>query len=128
MNEIIRTSKPGGTLLFNEVYSHSVFKRIRYSRFIDKWLYPKMASFVYKVKDPYITEDEDRLTEVEVKQISGRLGQIESQCYFNAFVTRVIPEKFVWVSKLDRGLLSIWTPVSQLLGSRVLMSGVIEKG
>lgn len=128
MNEIIRTSKPNGILLFNEVYSHSIFKRIRYSKIIDKWLYPKMVSFVYKGKDPYITDDEDRLTEVEVSQISSRLRTIETRSYFNAFVTRVFPEKYTWMSKVDRMLLNIWTPMAQLLGSRVLMGGVIAKG
>ncbi len=106
MNEIIRTSKPGDTLLFNEAYSHSVFEHIRHSRFIDKWLYLKMVSFVYKGKGPYIAEGEDRLTEVEVKQILGRLGNIDAQRYFNAFIARAIAEKFVWMCKLDRDLLS----------------------
>lgn len=127
MNEIIRVSKPNGVLLFNEVYSHSILKRVRYSRFIDKWLYPKMVSFIYKGKDPYITEDEDRLTEIEVNQISSRLSSIETRSYFNAFVTRIVPEKYTWMSKIDRLLLRVSNPVAQLLGSRVLMGGVIAK-
>lgn len=79
-------------------------------------------------KDPYITDDEDRLTEVAVSQISSRLRTIETRSYFNAFVTRIFPEKYTWMSKVDRMLLNIWTPMAQLPGSRMLMGGVIAKG
>ncbi len=127
MAEVKRVSKPDGMLFFNEVYSHSIFKKIRYSRFIDKWLYPKMVSFVYRTDEPYITEDEDRLTEVEVKQIAEQLGSIKKRSYFNVFVTRLLPDQYVLVSMIDQLILRILKPVAPLLGSRVIMAGVISK-
>lgn len=127
ISEVIRVSKPDGILFFNEVYSHSIFKKIRYSYIVDKIIYPRMVSFIYKTDDPYITEDEDRLTEIEVNQISERLGSIEKRTYFNVLVTRVLPEKFVLISMIDQLVLQLLKPIGSLLGSRVIMAGVISK-
>ncbi len=125
-DEILRVSKPGGILCFNEVYSHSILRRIRNSKFIDKWLYPKMISLVYGHDKPYITEDEERLTEKEVEQLVSLMSRIEEKKYFNAFVTRVIPDNFPIISKLDQVVLRILSPLASLLGSRVLIGGVIK--
>lgn len=86
-----------------------------------------MVSFVYRTDEPYITEDEDRLTEVEVKQIAEQLGSIKKRSYFNVFVTRLLPDQYVLVSMIDQLILRILKPVAPLLGSRVIMAGVISK-
>lgn len=127
MNEILRVSKNGAIFCFNEVYSHSIPDRIRYSSFIDKWLYPKMIDFVYDNKRPYITEDERKLTEKDVDLILSSMLRPGIKKYFNFFVTRIIPEKYSILSKLDRLLLIILFPISFLIGSRVLVGGALNK-
>lgn len=125
-NEIMRVSKPGGILCFNEIYSHSLLHRIRYSKFIDQWLYPKMISFVHGSDKPYITEDEERLTEKEVNLLLSKMGSIEEKQYFNAVITRLIPDRFPLLSKIDHKILGLLSPIAHTLGSRVLIGGVIK--
>jgi len=125
LNEIRRVTKKNGLFLANEVYSHSFTHKIRYSNFIDKWLYPKLVNFIYGGKKPYITEDEEKLTEVEVKLVKEVLSEVEVLSYFNVIVTRLIPDRFVPASKLDRLFLKIFSPIAPMLGSRVLIGGVL---
>lgn len=124
--EIERVSKDGGILCFNEIYSHSLLHRIRYSKFIDQWLYPKMISFVHGSDKPYITEDEERLTEKEVNILVSKMADIEEKQYFNVFITRVIPDRFPLLSKIDRIILRVLSPVAHMLGSRVLIGGIVK--
>lgn len=126
-SEILRVSRSGAFICINEVYSHSVTHKIRYSDFVDKWLYPKMAEFIYRGRNPYITEDEEKLTEKEVNVLTESMGEVEIKKYFNAIVTRIIPEKFVVLSQADRMFLKIISPIAHLFGSRVLIGGVISK-
>lgn len=126
LKEIIRVTKKRGVFLANEVYSHSFTDKIRYSNFVDKWLYPKMVRFIYGDKKPYITEDEEKLTEAEVKLLKEAISDLEVHSYFNVFVTRIIPDRFVWASKMDRILLKVLMPLSPILGSRVLIGGVLS--
>lgn len=126
LNEIRRVSKKNGLFLANEVYSHSFTHNIRYSNFVDKWLYPKMVNFIYGGKKPYITEDEEKLTEKEVKLVKEVLAEVEVHSYFNVIVTRIIPDRFVPASKLDRLFLKIFSPIAPMLGSRVLIGGVLS--
>ena len=124
--EVIRVAKPGGILCFNEIYSHSLLHRIRYSKFIDQWLYPKMISFVHGSDKPYITEDEERLTEKEVNLLISKMQSVEERKYFNAFVTRIVPDRFPILGKIDQILLRALSPLAHMLGSRVLVGGVIK--
>jgi len=126
LSEIKRVSKKGAILCFNEVYSHSVTDRIRYSSFVDKWLYPKMTSFIYRGRKPYITEYEEKLSEVDVKVILEQMCEVETKLYFNCVVTRLVPDKFVFLSKLDQVFLRLVKPIAYLLGSRVLVGGTIS--
>ncbi len=127
ISEIIRVSKPGAIFCFNEVYSHSVTDRIRHSSFVENWLYPKMVRFVYKNKKPYITEDERKLTELDVKAFINTMEKPEVKKYFNFIVTRIIPDKYLFLRKLDRILLMILSPISSILGGRVLVAGELKK-
>ena len=127
ISEIRRVSKPGAIFCFNEVYSHSITDKIRNSDFVDKWLYPKMVGFVYEGKKPYITEDERKLTEKDINQLLSSMLEPEIKKYFNFIVTRIIPDKFLALRKLDRILLIILSPISYILGGRVLVGGVLKK-
>lgn len=77
MQEIERVSKDGALFVFNEIYSHSVTEKIRRSKFVEKFLYPKMQGFIYKGQDPYITEDEKKLNEIDVKNILAIMTCVE---------------------------------------------------
>ena len=125
--EVLRVSKPGGALCFNEVYSHSLLIKIRYSKFIDQWFYPKLQSFIYGGKKPYITDDEERLTEVEVRELLKHVEVIETKQYFNAFVSRLVPDKFPIISKIDFLFLKLLSPIAYIFGSRVLVGGTLKK-
>jgi ubiquinone/menaquinone biosynthesis C-methylase UbiE len=127
ISEIYRVSKPKAIFFFNEVYSHSFTDKIRYSNFVNKWLYPKMTNFVYKGQKPYITEDERKLTENDVNQFLSLMQHIEIKKYYNFIVTRIFPETYIIFSKIDRILLILLSPVAHLLASRVLVGGVINK-
>lgn len=127
MSEIRRVSKPGALLVVNEIYSHSLTNRIRYSSFVDKILYPKMQRFIYGSGKPYITEDERKLTEHDIKTITKSLQDIKFTKYFNLFVTRIIPGHYEFLSKIDRLLLVILSPFGYLLAGRMVFSGSILK-
>jgi hypothetical protein len=47
--------------------------------------------------------------------------------YFNFFVTRIIPDKYLFLRKLDRVLLIVFSPISFILGGRVLVAGELKK-
>ncbi|MEM7257877.1 MAG: hypothetical protein AAF404_10860 [Pseudomonadota bacterium] len=112
------------SVLMRFIVTHSCIK-IRYSKFIDQWLYPKMKGFIYGDRT-YITDDEERLTERDVKQLLGMLGKVETRKYFNAFVTRVVPDRFTTLSQLDQLLLR-WLPfAATLLGSRLLIAARVK--
>ncbi len=125
LSEISRVAKKDGIFIANEIYSHSVTERIRYSRVVDKWLYKKMVSFVYGEKT-YITEDEEKLSEKEVSLVKDMLDDIELHSYFNMLVHRILPDRYPFASKVDRALLKLLSPIAPFLGSRVLIAGKIS--
>lgn len=127
MNEIVRVSKKGAIFCFNEVYSHSITDRIRNSKFIDRWLYPKMTSYVYEGEKPYITEDERKLTEKDINQILASMMKPDSKKYFNFIVTRLVPKKYLLFKKIDRALLILFSPISYLLGGRIMVGGKLKQ-
>lgn len=127
ISEIIRVSKPGGIFCFNEVYSHSITHRIRHSNIVENWLYPKMVNFVYKGGKPYITEDELKLTEQDVRSFISAMKPPELMKYYNFVVTRVFPDRSLALRKLDRLLLILLSPIAHVLGGRVLVAGELNK-
>ena len=127
INEIIRVSKPGAIFCFNEVYTHSILDRIRHSNFVENWLYPKMVNFVYNGEKPYITEDERKLTEKDIEALIAIMIRPEIKKYFSFIITRIIPDKYLALRKLDRALLIILSPISYILGGRVLVAGKLKK-
>ena len=127
IGEIRRVSKAGAILLINEIYSHSFTDRIRYSRPVEQWLYPAMQRFIYGPGKPYITEDERKLTEKDLFEIKKLVKVCDLDEYFNLFVTRVVPDKFEILSKIDRLLLVCLKPFGRFLAGRVLFAGRISK-
>ena len=127
MNEIVRVAKPEAIFIVNEIYSHSFTDKIRHSSLVEKALYPKMRRLIYGPTKPYITEDERKLSESDVKQIMIRLQPRLFTKYFNFIVTRVIPERFKALAQLDRVILRILHPIGYLLAGRVLFCARILK-
>lgn len=67
MAEIQRVLKPNGVFVADEIYSHSITDRVRGSNIVAKHIYPSMTRFVYGEVHPYITADERKLTEFDIK-------------------------------------------------------------
>jgi len=127
LNEIVRVSKNNALILVNEVYSHSVTNHIRYSRLVEKYLYPALKQFVYGGQDVYITEDERKLTEKDILQIKDRLQPLDLEKYFNFLVNRVLPDRFNYLNKIDRFLLICLMQLARFLAGRILFVGRIAK-
>ncbi|MDW5444565.1 class I SAM-dependent methyltransferase [Polaromonas sp. SM01] len=127
MSEIVRVAKPDAIFLVNEIYSHSLTDKIRHSTLVEKVLYPKMRRLIYGPAKPYITEDERKLSESDLKLIMRPLQPRLFTKYFNFLVTRVIPDRFETLAQLDRLLLRMLHPIGHLLAGRVLFSARILK-
>jgi ubiquinone/menaquinone biosynthesis C-methylase UbiE len=112
MNEICRVSKLKAHLVICEVYTHSFLDRFRNSRLVDKVIYPRLQSFIYNNEIPYITEDERKLNQVDIHLIIRCLDPLDLEKHFNLFVTRIVPDRFVTFSKIDRLLLILLRPIA----------------
>ena len=127
MREIIRVAKPQAILVVNEIYSHSITNRIRNSDWVESFFYPRMRRFIYGTNKPYITSDERKLTESDIKKIHKHLRSMELDKYFNFLVTRLFPDRFSWIARVDRMLLKCLRPFASILAGRVLFAGRIAK-
>ncbi len=127
MSEIYRVSRSGALFVANEIYSHTITDKIRHSALVEKILYPKMQRLIYGPSKPYITEDERKLTETDIKSITKLLQDIEFKQYFNFLVTRIVPDRHETLAKVDRLLLIMLKPFGHLLAGRIIFSGRIVK-
>jgi ubiquinone/menaquinone biosynthesis C-methylase UbiE len=127
LSEIRRVAKDGALFIANEIYSHSITDRVRRSRFVERWLYPAMQSFVYGPGKPYITEDERKLTERDLKEVLQVLSSVDREKHFNFVVTRVVPDRFSTLAKLDRLFLKCAKPIGRLIAGRILLVGRVGK-
>ncbi|MCI0336592.1 MAG: class I SAM-dependent methyltransferase [Acidobacteria bacterium] len=127
MGEIVRVAKPNAVLVVNEIYSHSVTDKIRRSSLVKKVLYPRMQRLIYGPGKPYITEDERKLSELDLMEIIKPLQSIQFEKHFNFLVTRVVPHRFELLCKVDRLLLRLLQPIGRLLAGRVLFSACVSK-
>lgn len=127
MSEIVRVAKPGAIFVVNEIYSHSITDRIRHSTLVEKIVYPRMQKMIYGSGKPYITEDERKLSEFDLDQIMRQLEPRLFTKHFNFLVTRVIPDRFESLAKIDRLLLRVLRPIAHLLAGRMLFSARIAK-
>jgi ubiquinone/menaquinone biosynthesis C-methylase UbiE len=121
MPELLRVANSEAVFVINEIYSHSLTNVIRRSALVDRFLYPRMTRLIYGPDKPYITEDERKLTERDIRFITRGL-QVRSTSYFNFLVTRLIPDRFDTASRVDRLLMKALHPVSRFLAGRVLIT------
>jgi ubiquinone/menaquinone biosynthesis C-methylase UbiE len=127
MAEIVRVAKPDAMFVVNEIYSHSFTDKLRHSGLVEKFIYPRMQRMIYGPGKPYITEDERKLSESDLKAIVGPLRSISFEKHFNFLVTRLIPDRFDVLNKADALLLVLLRPFGKFLAGRVLFSAQIEK-
>lgn len=127
MKEIVRVARPGAVFVVNEIYSHSITDKIRHSSLVEKVIYPRMCRLIYGPGKPYITEDERKLSEHDLRVITDHLQPHQFMKYFNFLVTRLVPDRYELLCKVDRMLLRIMKPIGPLLAGRVLFSARIEK-
>jgi ubiquinone/menaquinone biosynthesis C-methylase UbiE len=122
--ELRRVAKPECLLVWREIYVHTLLKRIRRSRFVAHFLYPRMTHWIYGSNEPYITQDERPLSEHDVDCILQELGPSEVD-YFNFLVGRLFPDRFSLLSRIDRALLRS-SRLGRWLGCRCVGHGAIH--
>ncbi len=127
MAEIERVAKPGALFVVNEIYSHSWTDKVRHSAIVERHLYPRLRRVIYGPGKPYITADERKLSELDMRAILRPLQARGFVKYFNFVVTRVVPERMVGMAKLDRLFLRLFAPLGPLLAGRVLFSARFAK-
>jgi 2-polyprenyl-3-methyl-5-hydroxy-6-metoxy-1,4-benzoquinol methylase len=126
MQEIVRVAKPNAVFIASEIYSHTIVDKIRRSVLVESLLYPRMRRFIYGDGDPYITEDERKLNEVDVAEIVGHLHLLEMD-HFYFLTNRLIPERMEWFTRADRAVLHLLKPIAPIVAGRVVLIGRIQK-
>lgn len=127
MRELERVARPGATFVVNEIYSHSITDLVRRSALVAKVLYPRMQKLIYGTVSPYITEDERKLTESDMKLITAPLEAPSMRKYFNLFVTRLVPDRNETAAKADRLILRAVSGLGAVLAGRVLFVARFRK-
>lgn len=125
MREITRVAKPGALMIVNEIYSHSITDKVRYSKPVDKWLYPLMRRFIYGSETPYITEDERKMTEKDIQVVSSHVS-VRWTRYYNFLVTRIVPDGISLFSRADRIMLALTAGLGRYLAGRIVMAANIK--
>lgn len=124
--ETQRVMKPGGTVVANELYTHSTMQKLRESRFVSHFFYGRMAPFIYGKERPYITEDERKLDEHDVAALTTILQPDATCSYFLMLSGRLFPQSWTRIAKLDRIMLALVGRAGYLLAGRVLVVGKIH--
>lgn len=127
MDEIVRVSKPGALFVMNEIYSHSITNVIRHSWIVERVLYPKMTRFIYGGADPYITADERKMSERDVANVTARMSSVRDRRFYNAIVTRLVPDRFRIINILDRIMLMCLGPLGGIMAGRMVLVGILDK-
>ena len=94
---------------------------------VEKIIYPRMQRFIYGAGNPYITENERKLNELDIQEISKPLEPLKLNKFFNFLTTRIVSDRYRTLSKIDRILLIMLRPLGHLLAGRILFSGHISK-
>jgi 2-polyprenyl-3-methyl-5-hydroxy-6-metoxy-1,4-benzoquinol methylase len=116
--EIRRVSKPEATVIFNEVYTHSLLQRIRRSWLIESCIYPLASRMIYG-NFRYVTEDERKLDQRDIALLADTF-QIAELAFFEAFVKRIVPNK-PGLARLDSAFLSISRSLGRLAAGRFVL-------
>lgn len=122
MKEVCRISKPDAVFIASEIYTHTLLEKFRRTKLVDKFLYPRMRKYIYRnpIED-YTTEDEEKLTQKDVRVLQSYLKPGGTTQYFNFLIARIVPKGSPWIAKMDRLFLKLVGPLGALLAGRVLL-------
>jgi ubiquinone/menaquinone biosynthesis C-methylase UbiE len=126
LRELRRVAAPHCTLVCLEMYTHSWLTGLRESRLISRYVYPTLVKWIYGTDKPYITADERKLNEKEVRLIAQFLSVREIH-WFYAIISRLVPDRFENIEKCDRLALKVLGPIGSIFAGRVILSGQISK-
>ena len=82
---------------------------------------------LYRGEDPYITDDERKLNEIELRMVKQMLAGAKCK-YFNVCVGRLYPPD-TWdsVAMVDRAFLRLLGPLGDLVAGRFVLACNISK-
>lgn len=129
MAEVVRVMKPGGTIIGDELYTHSQLQGLRTSAPVARIAYPLMQRFIYDGETPYITPDEHKIDEMEFALVRAAMQDARIDFYGMA-EGRLFPSRarWGWASRIDRALMrGLGERAGSRLGSRVLFTGTVCK-
>lgn len=119
-----RVLKPGGRIVGDELYTHSIVERFfRQNYLVDKILYPRMVKFIYRSKTPYITEDEHKIDENEFSIIRDILPKIDVY-YYNLFIGRILSGGKI-LEQIDRIVLKCMGKSGRVFAGRIAFEGYV---
>lgn len=124
--ELRRVARPGARMLVNEVYTHSAVDRIRHSRVVRELLYERMVGLVYGRRRPYITADERKMDERDMRLVREALD-VDFERHFDFLVNRVLPSHVTVLNVVDFLLLNASQALGRRLGGRALLAGAVRK-
>lgn len=127
VREMRRVTRNGAILLGNELYTHSFLqKKVRESWLVDKVLYKRMVRYIYGSDRPYITEDERKIDEHELKLMTDLCDETQLY-YFNTMVSRVIPDNGSVFAKADQVMTRGLGSLARFTAGRVVFEGRVAK-
>ena len=126
LGEARRVLRRGGSVVANELYTHSLSQKIRESPLVAGFLYRRMVRFIYGTDTPYITDDERKIDERELAMIEDILDAPACR-YFLLIGGRLVPPYWPRVGKFDYAALNLFAPLGRLLAGRVVVTGRVKK-
>ena len=124
VQQLSKVAKRDGQVIINELYTHSALQAFRDST-LGKWLQSKLVPIIYGGKEPYITIDERKLDEQQLRTLQKFVNRGDC-AYFNMFVNRFLPEHWTLANKWDRRTMRVFGSLGYLLAGRFLLWGMIR--
>jgi hypothetical protein len=91
------------------------------------WLYSKITPLIYRGENPYITDDERKLDETELRMLKRAFPGGVCQ-YFNIWLGRFCPpDTWDTVAKVDRAVIRLLGPLGYVLAGRFILGCNVSK-
>jgi 2-polyprenyl-3-methyl-5-hydroxy-6-metoxy-1,4-benzoquinol methylase len=119
---ISRVVRPGGEIIGDELYTHSLLQRLRESAAVEKLVYPLIRRWIYGGAEPYITPDEHKIDERELACVLDLLDRPEAE-FFGRAEGRLFPSRMKALAWIDKQIMHFAGPAAARLGGRVVFSG-----